>query len=63
MHGSIILLILILYSQKTKESRYCHLKRPFLFIFIIVLLISIIRITQYTPPSIDSYFEEKADIT
>lgn len=39
------------------------MKRPFVFIFILVLVLSIVRIIQYDPPSLDSYFEEKADIT
>lgn len=39
------------------------MKRPFIFIFILVLLVSIFRIAQYEPPSLDSYFDEKADIT
>lgn len=38
------------------------MKRPFILIFIIVLIVSVFRITQYEPPSLDSYFDEKADI-
>lgn len=38
------------------------MKRPFILIFIIVLTLSVLRITQYEPPSLDSYFDEKADI-
>ena len=39
------------------------MKRPFILIFIIVLILSVFRIIQYEPPSLDSYFDEKADIT
>ena len=38
------------------------MKRPFIFIFILVLIVSIFRVAQYKPPSLDSYFEEKAEI-
>lgn len=39
------------------------MKRPFILIFTIVLILSVFRIIQYKPSSLDSYFEEKADIT